>query len=506
MLPRLALFLAATILTVACTSGGTSDNGVTATGEATAARTPTIVDATCELDDSLPAPVRAACDDLAQRAGRSPDAVVSMTMTDWPDACLGAPEAGEVCAQVITSGYQVVFSVGASRFTYHTDEATRIRFLGFEIRRPAEEAGAQLVARGFGAAAFDFTPDGRLFFTLREQGEIRWVDLELSDAAEPSSSGGEGALFAEVEVFLGPECGLLGIVIDPDFETNHYVYVYATQPVAGREDIGKPRVIRYTDVDGLATDRTVIVGDLPLTNPVTCAHVGGNLHFGPDGYLYLSVGNNERPDEAVAADLSSPLGKILRIDKADGSAAPGNPFASDAAADPRVFAYGFRNPWDFAFHPATREIYGPDNGPGNCDELNIVRAGADYGVPDSLATSRATTCLGRGGVDPIHLFVQPGTSANEFGSNVAPTGVAFLEQGVYAGLSEGLLVCEFLTGSLRLLELGGPELDQVVSDRVIFDYCRYNVGLDADGVIYVSFDDAIFRLPPEALEARSPRH
>ena len=118
---------------------------------------------------------------------------------------------------------------------------------------------------------------------------------------------------------------------------------------------------------------------------------------------------------------------------------------------------------------------------------------------DSLATALATTCLGLGGVDPIHLFAQPGTIVHEFGSNVAPTGVAFLEEGVYAGLGEGLLVCEFLTGSLRLLEFAGPELDQVVSDRVIFDYCRYNVGLDADGVIYVSFEDAIFRLPSEAL-------
>ena len=496
MLPRLALFLVATILTVACSG----DSGVTDTGDGT----PTPVAATCELDGDLPAPVLATCDDLAERFGQSPDSVVSMTMTEWPDACLGVPEPDEVCAQVIVSGYQVVFSVDSNRYTYRTDGGVNVRFAGFEIRRPAEDAGAQLVARAAEPVAFDISAGGRLFFTLRQEGEIRWVFVGPSAAAGESvprtaALGGRGAFFAQVEVFLGLECGLLGIVLDPDFKTNRYVYVYAIQPVAGRNDVGKPRVIRYTDVNGMGEDPTIIVGDLPFTNPKTCAHVGGNLHFGPDGYLYLSMGNNERSDEAVAADLSSPLGKILRIDKADGSAAPGNPFASDAAADPRVFAYGFRNPWDFAFHPATDEIYAPDNGPGNCDELNIVRAGADYGVPDSLPTSLATTCLGLGGVDPIHLFAQPGTSAHEFGSNVAPTGVAFLEAGVYAGLGEGLLVCEFLTGSLRLLEFAGPDFDQVVSDRVIFDFCRFNVGLDADGVIYVAFEDATFRLPPEEL-------
>ena len=144
--------------------------------------------------------------------------------------------------------------------------------------------------------------------------------------------------------------------------------------------MGAPRVIRYTDIDGVGTEPTIIVGNLPNTNPETCAHVGGNLHFGPDGYLYISIGNNERTEEAVASDLSSPLGKILRLNKQDGSAAPGNPFENSPGADPRVYAYGLRNPWDFAFHPTTGQIYAPDNGPGNCDELNLITPGSDYGV------------------------------------------------------------------------------------------------------------------------------
>jgi glucose/arabinose dehydrogenase len=390
-------------------------------------------------------PVQAARTDLAGRIGVPDDeiAVTVVTAMDWPDACLGLGEAGEACAAVVTPGYEVALSTADGRsYSYRTDAGQQVRL------------------------------------------------AELDTVAT-------GDLFAAVDVFQGDECGLLGIAIDPDFAQTRHVYVYATQPVRGRDNVGRPRIIRYRDVDGQGLEPTVIVDNLPETNPRTCAHVSGNLHFGPDGHLYVSVGNFEMPE--TAADLSSPLGKILRLNK-DGSAAPGNPFAGQSNADARVFAYGLRNPFDFAFHPETGALYAPDNGPGNCDELNIIEAGADYGVPRSLPLPDVESCLGLGGTDPIHLFAQPDMTAEEFGSNVAPAGVAFT--------GDGLLVCEFNTGFLRLLQLQEPGYTTVGGEVLVNQDCRFNVEVAPDGAIYYSNREGIFRLAessPDALPATMER-
>lgn len=362
----------------------------------------------------------------------------------------------------------------------------------------------QLIVSGTEPIAFDFAPDGRLFFTLRFTG-IRWIDLTTWKPHERPTAG---ELFVEMEPFLGNECGVLGIAVDPEFEANGFVYVYVTEIDPSTDESGLPRVVRFTDVDGVATDRTVIV-ELPPTNPNVCSHVGGNIHFGPDGYLYLSVGNMERP--GTASDLSSPLGKILRVDKADGSPAPDNPFVDDPDADPRVFAYGLRNSWDFAFHPDTGRLYAPDNGPGNCDELNLLSAGNDYGWPEALPAPDTETCLGLGGTDPIYLFSLPDFEPEVFPSNVAPAGVAFVREGIYPQLGTGLLVCEFVTRFVRYLEFGGEAGDEIVRDEVVARGCRFNVAVDQDGaalsgqgqrergLIYISFDNGIYRLMPDDL-------
>ena len=479
------LLVVAALLLAACGGGGPGGTSATPTSNAPTA------EARCDLGETQPPPVLAACEDMLLRFDQPPEDVVSVTAREWPNACLGVPEPAEVCAQAPVSGYVVVFAIGIIHYTYHTDENSGVRLASVDLKE-SQPAG-QLVVSGRAVVAFDFTPDGRLFFN-QQLGQIRWIDL---NAWDPAARVGDGELFAEVETYHESECGLIGLAVDPEFATNHYIYVYGTQPDPTNEKSSKARLIRYTDVDGKGEDPTVLVGDLPLTNPVTCAHIGGNIHFGPDGYLYLSIGNMQFKD--TADDLSSPLGKILRLDKADGSAAPGNPFADDPDADPRIFAYGLRNPFDFAFHPQTGVIYSPDNGPGNCDELNIIEAGMDYGHPGSTLDVDTESCLGLGGVDPIYLFALPGTSPEEFQSNVAPAGVTFLSEGVYPGLGTGLLVCEFLTRILRYLEFEGPNLDEVARDLVLIEDCRYNVATDDEGIIYYSFDRGIYRLPPEAL-------
>ena len=129
----------------------------------------------------------------------------------------------------------------------------------------------------------------------------------------------------------------------------------------------------------------------------------------------------------------------------------------------------------------------------------MIEAGNDDGMPDSLPRPEADTCLGLGGVDPIYLFSLPDTEPEDFPSNVAPAGMAFLPRGPYEDLGNALLICEFLTGSMRYLEFGGPNNDKIVRDLVLTDDCRFNVGVDSEGIIYYSAKDVIYRLPPELL-------
>ena len=144
---------------------------------------------------------------------------------------------------------------------------------------------------------------------------------------------------------------------------------------------GQPVLVRFTDANGKGEDETVISKDFPVTSK---AHPGynaqGNIHFGPDKMLYLSIGDYDDP--RLVQDLSTPVGKLLRIDPATGKAPPDNPPTGNAAADPRIYAYGFREPFDFAFNPENGAIYGTDNTPDTCEELNIIKPGANYGWPD----------------------------------------------------------------------------------------------------------------------------
>ena len=343
---------------------------------------------------------------------------------------------------------------------------------------------SELVTRAQFPVALAFAPDGRLFYNEFLTGNIRVFE------------GGQTSTFAQVGIFSLGECGLLGLAIDPEFTENRYLYVYYIEPVDGRDDIGHPVIVRFTDVNGRGENPTMLVRDLPNTNPIICGHVSGNLHFGPDGYLYFTIGEMEF--KTPAQDLGSPLGKMHRINKSDGSAAPDNPFVDKADADPRVFAYGLRNTFDFTFHPQSGRIYASENGLGNCDELNIVDAGNNYGHPQSSFVQEEPPCMERFGVKPIYLYSKPDMRPETFTSNVAPTGVHFVSGEVYPSLGDALLTCEWNTTFMRRLVLVGPGGDQVADDSIAVEDCQLDVTVDSEGIVYYSNPGEIRRLVPSA--------
>lgn len=164
------------------------------------------------------------------------------------------------------------------------------------------------------------------------------------------------------------EGGLLGITLHPDFNENHWVYVYLTTSSEGEVT---NRVERYRFENDELTDRTDIFTNLPGS----VNHDGGRIAFGPDGYLYITVGDAGK--SFLAQDTTSLAGKILRI-RDDGSIPDDNPFGN------AVYSFGHRNPqgltWDNDGRLWSTE-HGRSGAASGYDELNLIEKGANYGWP-----------------------------------------------------------------------------------------------------------------------------
>lgn len=220
--------------------------------------------------------------------------------------------------------------------------------------------------------AFTWLPDGRMLVG-EKYGDIRLVqDGQLLQST-----------VIEIAVARSYDAGLLGIVVDPEFVTQPYMYVYYTAGPRSLNYMGTPhnRVSRFR-MEGnqaIPSSEHILIDDIgvdPITN-----HNGGDLRFGPDGMLYVSVGDGNQPEHAQ--DLDSPHGKILRINPETGKGMPGSPFYSPSNSEQRnrVWAYGLRNPFRFVFEPGTDTIYAGDVGLQSYEELNRVYAGQNYGWP-----------------------------------------------------------------------------------------------------------------------------
>jgi len=222
-----------------------------------------------------------------------------------------------------------------------------------------------LVTSGLSSpTAFAFAPDGRLF-VCQQGGQLRVIKngslLSTPFLTVPTDSAGER--------------GLLGVAFDPNFATNQFVFVYYTVNTTPRFN----RVSRFTangDV-GVAGSEMLI---LQLDNLSSATnHNGGSIHFGPDGKLYIAVGENANSSNSQT--LTTVLGKILRLNS-DGTIPSDNPFFGVTSGNNRaIFALGLRNPFTFTFQPNTGRMFINDVGENTWEEINDGIAGSNYGWP-----------------------------------------------------------------------------------------------------------------------------
>jgi glucose/arabinose dehydrogenase len=256
------------------------------------------------------------------------------------------------------------------------------------------------------ATAFAQAPDGRIFVS-QQGGALRVVNGSLLTTP-----------FVTLTVDSNGERGLLGVAFHPDFLNNNFVYVYYTATTPTTHN----RISRFTANGDVAAPGEVIIADLPTLSGAT-NHNGGGMHFGADGKLYVSVGENA--NGANSQDLTTPLGKLLRFND-DGSIPSDNPFCTTqgnlACA---VWAYGLRNPFTFALQPATGRIHINDVGEGTWEEINVGVAGANYGWN---ITEGPTTAAGITG--PLLAYRHtatnpPGSGPGGFFTGCAIIGGAF---------------------------------------------------------------------------------
>jgi glucose/arabinose dehydrogenase len=239
-----------------------------------------------------------------------------------------------------------------------------------------------------------FLPNGNGLLVTEAPGRLRIVR--------------DGVLVAEpVWIAPSPESSdaLHGVVLHPRFVENGFVYLsYVKEGFRGMTlAVARGR---------LEADRLVDVRDVFVANAWAKGlhNTAGRMAFGPDGHLYLSVGDRDRlwqTDDASsrmrAQRLDNHVGKIVRLTDA-GGVPPDNPFVGRRGTLPEVFAYGFRNGYGLAFHPRTGALWQADIGPLGGDELNVLERGGNYGWPlVSAGTHYSTNAVRHGAIPPDAL-------------------------------------------------------------------------------------------------------
>jgi len=300
-----------------------------------------------------------------------------------------------------------------------------------------------------------FAPDGRLFYTELQTGNVRIVLNPTTPTAQLLAMP-----FATVPVATTGEQGLLGLAFDPNFAANRFVYMYHTDPSPLRN-----RVVRFTEANNVGSNETVIVDNLP----VNTNHNGGRLAFGPDGLLYVTLG--DFGDPANAQSSTSPGGKLLRFNTATML-----PVA-------QVLALGLRNPFGLAFHRVTGTPYVSDNGPNCDDEINRIVQGGNYGWRTSYPC---------GDSDP--QFRAPIT---RFNPPIAPTGMTFYSGGVFPEWQNHLFLTSFNDGVLRRFVVSETQNGMVLEQQVVLNGGfgpLLDVTVGPDGNLYVAAQGAIFRI------------
>lgn len=299
-----------------------------------------------------------------------------------------------------------------------------------------------------------FAPDGRMFVTERP-GNVLIFESSAPNAPRIGR-------FAVPDMRAAGESGLMGIALDPAFAQNGLAYVCASRTVDGewRNQVLRLRVTG----NALALDG-VVIRDGMRANRI---HDGCTVRFGPDGKLWVSMG--ESGSGPLAQDPAGLNGKILRVNT-DGSIPADNPVLPGAARSV-VYSWGHRNPQGLAFQPGTGRVFEVEHGANTHDEINLLEPGANYGWPTAE------------GPDPQRRFKDPLWSSGP--STIATSGATFLHGANWGTWSGSLVIGNLKESDLRRFAVDGTT---VTPAEIMYDrkYGRLRTPvLGPDGALYVT--------------------
>lgn len=289
------------------------------------------------------------------------------------------------------------------------------------------------------------------------------------------------------EVHVNGQGGLLDIALPPDYERSGWVYLtYASS--AGASSGSNTTVARARLAGNALVDLEIIYKAEPDTTKGQ--HYGSRMAFDGDGNLYFSIGDRGARDENPQ-DLSRDGGKIYRL-APDGSIPPTNPFVGRSDALPAVYSYGHRNPQGMAVHPQTGQVWIHEHGPRGGDEVNIIKAGANYGWPvlsygvNYSGTQFAEAQIREGYESPVHHWTP----------SIAPSGMTFVTSDKYPQWQGYLLVGSLKFAYVELCQLEGDQI--TATTRLFEDIGRVrDVKQGPDGYLYVVTENkGIVRVMP----------
>lgn len=219
-----------------------------------------------------------------------------------------------------------------------------------------------------------FETDGTAYYTEK----CRGLSVRRTDGTVTRLFGAAGSSLEAADFFCSGQSGMAGVALDPDFADNRHLYVFMPSKLSTP---ATNRVVRLTVSAGRnsVSERVDLVTDISFKNAGNHwgepgSHSGGRVRFSPDGFLFVTTGDNH--NGVLPQDLTQLGGKVLRLQR-DGTAAPGN--QSPAGADARIFSYGHRNVQGLTFRPGTGVPYVAEHGPNHSDEITALKAGGNGG-------------------------------------------------------------------------------------------------------------------------------
>ena len=353
------------------------------------------------------------------------------------------------------------------------------------LGQPLNSINFEYVTDGLTRPVFLTHADDSRLFVVQQPGQIIIVD-DADVLATPFLD------IADRVNDQGNEQGLLGLAFHPDYGSNGRFFINYTH-ADGSTVVSEFRVTDDPYVADPASERQLLKIPQPYRN-----HNGGGVVFGPDGYLYIGMGDggSQNDPENRAQDLQSLLGKILRIDvnQGDPYGIPAdNPFVGNESARNEIWSLGWRNPWRFSFDPVTNDMFIGDVGQNVWEEISFQPAdvgGLNYG----WRIFEGSTCY----LDDCNTpnLVPPIGEYDHSGGHCSITGGYIYRGSRHPDLYGNYIFSDFCSGQIwRLFQNLDGSWDQAEIGEIEINVASF--GVDVDGEIYVlGLDGSVFRVTP----------